>query len=94
MVLCDTNIFISAFNGRQDAIDQLNEICLEQIALSAITVMELLQGMGNKNELAQMKKRIKFYDVVQIDSAISVNAIELIESYRLRACLKLYSLLI
>ena len=94
MVLCDTNIFISAFNGRQDAIDQLNEIGLEQIALSAITVMELLQGMGNKNELAQMKKRIKFYDVVQIDSAISVNAIELIESYRLRACLKLYSLLI
>jgi predicted nucleic acid-binding protein len=94
MVLCDTNIFISAFNGRQDAIDQLNEIGLEQIALSAITVMELLQWMGNKNELAQMKKRIKFYDVVQIDSAISVNAIELIESYRLRACLKLYSLLI
>lgn len=61
MVLCDTNIFISAFNGRQDAIDQLNKIGLEQIALSAITVMELLQGMGNKNELAQMKKRIKFY---------------------------------
>lgn len=43
--------------------------------------MELLQGMGNKNELAQMKKRIKFYDVVQIDSAISAKAIELIESY-------------
>lgn len=81
MVLCDTNIFISAFNGRQGAIDQLNEIGLEQIALSAITVMELLQGMGNKNELAQMKKRIKFYDVVQIDSAISAKAIELIESY-------------
>ena len=83
MVLRDTNIFISAFNGRQEAIDQLDEIGLEQIALSAITVMELLQGMGNKNELAQMKKRIKFYDVVQIDSAISVRAIELIESYRL-----------
>jgi predicted nucleic acid-binding protein len=79
MVLCDTNIF----NGRQDAIDQLNKIGLEEIALSAITVMELLQGMGNKNELAQMKKRIKFYDVVQIDSTISVKAIELIESYRL-----------
>ena len=62
---------------------QLNKIGLEQIVLSAITVMELLQGMGNKNELAQLKKRIKFYDVVQIDSAISVKAIELIEFYRL-----------
>lgn len=30
-----------------------------------------------------MKKRIKVYDVVQIDSAISAKAIELIESYRL-----------
>ncbi|MCB9330960.1 MAG: type II toxin-antitoxin system VapC family toxin [Lewinellaceae bacterium] len=83
MILCDTNIFIGAFNGRQNTIDQLNQIGLDQIALSAITVMELLQGMGNKNELAQMKKRIKFYDIVQIDSAISTKAIDLIESYRL-----------
>ena len=83
MILCDTNIFISAFNGRQDAIDQLNKIGLEQIALSAITVMELYQGMGNKNELTQMKKRIKYYDVVQIDSAIPTTAIELSETSRL-----------
>ena len=45
--------------------------------------MELLQGMGNKNELAQMKRRIKFYDIIQIDNAISEKAIELIESFRL-----------
>ena len=83
MVLCDTNIFISAFNGRVEAIDQLNRIGLGEIALSAITVMELFQGMGNKNELAQMKKRIKFYDVIQMDSAISAKAIELVETYRL-----------
>ncbi|MCA0237664.1 MAG: type II toxin-antitoxin system VapC family toxin [Bacteroidetes bacterium] len=79
MVLCDTNIFISAFNGRQDAIDQLNTIGLNEIVQSAITVMELLQGMG----MAQMKKRIKFYDIVQIDSAVSAKSIELIEFYRL-----------
>lgn len=83
MILCDTNIFISAFNGRQDAIHQLNEIGLERVVLSAITVMELLQGMGNKNELAQMKKRIKFYDVIHIDTVISSKAIELIETFRL-----------
>ena len=41
MVLCDTNIFISAFNGRTDAIDQLDKIGLSEIAVSAITVMEL-----------------------------------------------------
>ncbi len=83
MVLCDTNIFIHAFNGHAGTIDQLNKIGLADIALSAITVMELYQGMGNKNELAQMKKRIKFYDIVQMDSRISAKAIDLIETYKL-----------
>jgi predicted nucleic acid-binding protein len=83
MVLCDTNIFISAFNGRVDTIDQLSKIGLDDIVLSAITVMELFQGMGNKTELAQMKKKIKFYDVVQIDEAISKKSIEFIETYKL-----------
>ena len=83
MVLCDTNIFISAFNGRADTIYQLGEIGLEEIALSAVTVMELLQGMGNKKELAKMKKKIKYYDIVQIDETISQKAIEFIEAYKL-----------
>jgi len=61
----------------------LDKIGLVEIALSAVTVMELFQGMGNKNELAQMKKRIKFYDVVQIDNLISEKAIEFIEKYKL-----------
>jgi len=83
MVLCDTNIFISAFNGRQDTIDQLDKIGLDEILLSAVTVMELFQGMGNKEELARMKKKIKYYDVVQMDENISAKAIELIELYQL-----------
>lgn len=83
MVLCDTNIFISAFNGRADTIDQLDKIGLADIVLSSITVMELFQGMSNKTELAQMKRKIKFYDVVQIDEAISQKAIEFIELYKL-----------
>ncbi|PPL03615.1 type II toxin-antitoxin system VapC family toxin [Parapedobacter indicus] len=83
MVLCDTNIFIHAFNGRQETIDRLQLIGLEQIVLSAITVMELYQGMGNKTELAQIKRKIKYYDVVEIDNVISVLATELIEKFKL-----------
>jgi predicted nucleic acid-binding protein len=45
--------------------------------------MELFQGIGNKKELAQMKKRIKFYDIIQIDKQISEKSIELIEYYKL-----------
>lgn len=83
MVLCDTNILIQAFNGNKETIEQLNIIGYPNIILSAITVMELLQGMGNKIELAQMKKKIKYFDVVQLDDQISEKAIELIEQFRL-----------
>ena len=83
MVLCDTNIFIHAFNGRQSTIDRLQEIGLEQIVLSAITVMELYQGMSNKTELAQMKRKIRYYDVVEIDVETSKLATILIENFKL-----------
>lgn len=83
MVLCDTNIFISAFNGREDTIQLLKEIGVENIVISSITVMELYQGMGNKGELAEMKKRLKFYGVVHIDREISEKSVELISRYKL-----------
>ena len=56
MILCDTNILIHAFNGRIDTLKELNTIGYGNVTLSAITVMELLQGMGNKTELAVMKR--------------------------------------
>ncbi len=83
MVLCDTNILINAFNGRVDTIQELNNIGYENIVLSAITVMELYQGMSNKTELAQMKKKIKYFDVVHFDEQVSEKAIELMLLFNL-----------
>ena len=83
MILCDTNVFIHAFNGNEIAVEELKIIGLERIAMSAITLMELYQGMGNKSELVQMKKKLRYYDIVHVDSPISKMAIELIENYNL-----------
>ncbi len=83
MILCDTNVFIHAFNGNEETIAQLKMIGLAEIALSAITLMELYQGMANKIELAQMKKKLRYYDIIHIDERISQIAIELIENYKL-----------
>jgi hypothetical protein len=83
MVLCDTNVFIHAFNGQQTVIDRLQKIGFEQVALSVITVMELYQGMSNKTELAQMKKKLRYYDFVDIDTETSKLATSLMEKYRL-----------
>ena len=83
-VLCDTNIFIHAFNGNGDTISVLTDkIGIDNVVLPAITVMELYQGMLNKVELNQMKKKIQFYDVLDIDKETSYLAIQLIERYRL-----------
>ena len=83
MILCDTNIFIGAFNGKQNAIDTMEQIGFENIVISSITLMELYQGMGNKHELTQMKKKIKYYDVIEINSQISKLATTFIENYKL-----------
>ncbi len=83
MILCDTNILIHAFNGKIETINQLNIIGWSEIVLSLITVMELFQGMGNKTELKQMKKKIQYYDIVQIDKPVSEKAIDLIENFKL-----------
>jgi predicted nucleic acid-binding protein len=83
MILCDTNVLIHAFNGRQDTIDKLENFGLSEIALSVITVMELYQGMANKTELAQMKKKLRYYDFVEIDASISKLSVDLIEKFRL-----------
>ncbi len=45
--------------------------------------MELYQGMGNKTELAQMQRKLRFYDVLHMDEAISAKAVEFIEKFRL-----------
>ena len=89
MILCDTNVFIHAFNGNKTTIAQMEEIGLTKIGLSAITLMELYQGMGNKAELAQMKKKLRFYDIVLVDSHISKMAIELIENFKLSHSLQI-----
>jgi predicted nucleic acid-binding protein len=83
MVLCDTNVLIHAFNGRQETINRLIQIGLEDVALSVITVMELYQGAGNKVQLAQLKRKIRYYDVVEIDNAASRLAATLIEKFKL-----------
>ncbi len=60
----------------------MDKIGLVEIGLWAVTVIELFQGMGNKNDLVQMKNKIKFYNVVQMESAISEEVIEFIEKYK------------
>lgn len=54
----------------------------------------MFRGMANKNELAQMKSKLKHYNILHIDKPVSEKALEFIESYRLSHDLRLPDALI
>jgi predicted nucleic acid-binding protein len=74
LVLVDTNIFIDVFRGNKTTKKQLDDLesC---IAISAITVMELFAGCKTKKQKAELNKQLKAYNIIQIDTDISVKAI-------------------
>lgn len=83
LILCDTNIFISWFRGDIETLTRLQHIGLEHILIPSVTVMELVQGVRNKTESIQLKKKLKAYHIIHINELTSKLAIELIEQFRL-----------
>jgi len=83
LILCDTNIFIHWFNGDPLTIETLKLIGLANILIPSITIMELMQGAQNKQELAQLKKKIKNYNIIHFDQTASALAIQLVEKFKL-----------
>lgn len=59
-----TNIFIHWFNNDKQTIEKLEKFGLDRIAVSVITVMELIEGVDNKEQLQQLKRKIKHYNIV------------------------------
>jgi hypothetical protein len=81
--MCDTNIFIHWFNNDKQTIDKLEQIGLDRIAVSVVTVMELIEGIDNKEQLQRLKKKIKHYAIVDFSREVSSLALHLVEDYKL-----------
>ena len=64
--------------------------------ISAVTYMEIVQGMRNKKELSIFKKLIKILDIdiLQIDTDISKMAISLVEQFYLSDSMQMADALI
>ncbi len=82
-ILCDSNIFIHLFNDDPKTTAELQKIGDENVLISSISVMELYRGMGNKQEMAEMVKKLKHYNVVHFDQATSRKAVELVRDFKL-----------
>ncbi|WP_232616787.1 type II toxin-antitoxin system VapC family toxin [Treponema primitia] len=65
-------------------------------SLSAVSYMEIVQGVRNKEELSKLKKDLTQWStkIVQINEAVSENAINLLEKYKLSNGLELGDALI
>jgi predicted nucleic acid-binding protein len=81
MILCDTDIFIEAFKNNALATGLLSRIGFQNIALSAITLMELYFGALNKRELKKIKSRLQKLEIINLDQKITETAINMIERY-------------
>jgi len=81
MILCDTDIFIEAFKNNTLATGSLRRIGFQNIALRAITLMELYFGALNKRELVKIKSRLQKLEIINLDQKITKTAINMIERY-------------
>jgi len=81
MILCDTNIIIEVLKGNEKTIKIIEDIGLENIAISSVTVMELYFGAFNKRELSKIKKHLNALNILHFDNDISGLALSLIENY-------------
>jgi len=70
LVLCDTNILIEFYKENQEVLKNLESIGQENIAISIVTVGELLFGALNKKELNQINKDLSYLHTFYISDSI------------------------
>jgi predicted nucleic acid-binding protein len=82
-MLIDTDVLIWLFRGRDSASRLLQR--LDSVTLSAITYMELVQGLRDKKEFRLLRQTIheEDWEILPVDENISQRATVYIENYAL-----------
>jgi predicted nucleic acid-binding protein len=83
IVLCDTDVMIEFYRGNPDIVSELKGIGQKNIALSYITVGELIYGAFNKRELTKLQKSIEHLILLDIDNKTCETFANLISTYAL-----------
>lgn len=93
-MIFDTDILIWYFRGNNNAKNIINDTA--EIAISAITLMELIQGIKNKQELYILNKFLlaNSIRIYYINEEINLHAIHLLEGYSLSDGIELADALI
>ena len=93
-MLLDTDVIIWYLRGNEKAYDLIHS--LNVFAISAVTYMELVQGMRDKSELRQLKRTLKQWNVktIYMSEEISALALFYVEEYFLSHSMQLADALI
>ena len=83
IVLCDTDVMIEFYRGNPEVIAELKKIGQKNIALSYITVGELIFGAFDKRDLAKLKKSIEQLILLDIDNKTCETFVKLLSIYTL-----------
>ena len=87
-VICDTDVLIDYLDRAQTRYLSAKQ-CLESgigldfVTISAITKMELMVGVLNKNDLTLLNKNINRFHILLINPEITSIAMQLVETYKL-----------
>lgn len=94
MMLIDTDVLIWNLRGNERAQRFLDE--LAHFQLSAVTYMELVQGLRNKSELKALHQAMRYWGarIEPISEAISSRAMYLVETFSLSHGLQMADALI
>lgn len=94
MMLIDTDVIIWFMRGNPRAADVLDS--LDEFSISAVTYMELVQGMRNKRELTALRQALAQWQcpIHPIDSMICTRAMLYVEQHFHRNALRMADALI
>ena len=93
-MIFDTDVMIWAFRGNAKALDAIDAAATR--AISAVTYMELLQGVRNKREMLAMKRFLSTlgFATLPVTANISSRAVSIMEMTALKSDLGIADALI
>lgn len=93
-MLVDTDVLIWNLRGYPKAADILDQN--PGFMLSAVTYMELVQGVRNGDEMRALRRALRFWDatIIHVEESISARACFLMEEHALADSLQLADALI
>ena len=93
-MIVDTDVLIWYLKGNEKAFETIE--ALNKFSISAVTYMELVKGMRNKNELNSLRQALNIWNtkIIYISENISAKALFFVEQHFLSHSMQLADALI